>query len=48
MKAKFSGGEVYQRRQMILCRLADRVDKYDKENGNSIIGVVIEALEFLL
>ena len=30
------------------CRLADRVDKYTKENGNTVTGVVIEALDTLL
>jgi hypothetical protein len=30
------------------CRLAERVDKYAKGNGNSMTGVVIEALDFLL
>jgi len=30
------------------CRLAERVDKYAKENGNTVTGVVIEALEALL
>ena len=30
------------------CRLAERVNKYAKENGNSMTGVVIEALDFLL
>ena len=29
-------------------RLAERVDKYAKETGNSITGVVIEALDALL
>ena len=29
-------------------RLAERVGKYAKENGNSMTGVVIEALDFLL
>jgi hypothetical protein len=27
------------------CQLAERVAKYAKENGNSITGVVIEALD---
>ena len=30
------------------CQLAERVDKYAKENGNSITGVVIEALDTFL
>ena len=30
------------------CRLADRVDKYAKENGNTVTGVVIEALDTFL
>lgn len=30
------------------CRLAERVEKYAKENGNSMTGVVIEALDLLL
>ena len=30
------------------CRLAERVDKYAKENGNTVTGVVIEALDTLL
>ena len=30
------------------CRLAERVDKYAKENGNTVTGVVIEALDALL
>ena len=30
------------------CRLAERVDKYAKENGNTVTGVVIEALDVLL
>jgi len=29
-------------------RLAERVEKYAKENGNSMTGVVIEALDLLL
>ncbi len=30
------------------CRLAKRVDKYAKENGNTVTGVVIEALDTFL
>jgi predicted DNA-binding protein len=30
------------------CRLAERVDKYAKENGNTVTGVVIEALDTFL
>ena len=30
------------------CLLAERVDKYAKENGNTVTGVVIEALDALL
>jgi hypothetical protein len=30
------------------CRLAQRVDKYAKENGNTVTGVVIEALDTFL
>ena len=30
------------------CRLAKRVDKYAKENGNNVTGVVIEALDSFL
>jgi predicted DNA-binding protein len=30
------------------CRLAERVDKYARETGNTITGVVIEALDALL
>lgn len=29
-------------------RLAERVDKYAKENGNTVTGVVIEALDALM
>ena len=29
-------------------RLAERVDKYAKEDGNTVTGVVIEALDALL
>jgi hypothetical protein len=32
----------------IPCRLAERVQKYANEHGNSITGVVIEALDALL
>jgi len=32
----------------IPCRLAERAQKYAKENGNTITGVVIEALDALL
>jgi hypothetical protein len=30
------------------CRLAERAEKYAKENGNTITGVVIEALDTFL
>jgi len=30
------------------CRLAERADKYARENGNTITGVVIEALDKFL
>ena len=30
------------------CRLAERIEKYAKETGNSMTGVVIEALDALL
>jgi len=30
------------------CRLAERAEKYAEETGNSITGVVIEALDTLL
>jgi len=30
------------------CRLAKRIEKYANEHGNSITGVVIEALDALL
>ena len=30
------------------CRLAERVDKYAKENGNTVTGIVIEALDTFL
>jgi hypothetical protein len=30
------------------CRLAERVDKYARETGNTVTGVVIEALDALL
>ena len=30
------------------CRLAERVDKYAKDKGNTVTGVVIEALDDLL
>ncbi len=32
----------------IPCRLAERVEKYAKDNGNTITGVIIEALDALL
>ncbi|MCJ8499972.1 hypothetical protein [Desulfatitalea alkaliphila] len=32
----------------IPCRLAERASKYANENGNTITGVVIEALDALL
>jgi hypothetical protein len=32
----------------IPCRLAERAQKYANENGNTITGVVIEALDALL
>ena len=30
------------------CRLVERIEKYANENGNSVTGVVIEALDALL
>jgi len=30
------------------CRLAERAEKYAQENGNTVTGVVIEALDALL
>lgn len=30
------------------CRLAERAEKFAKENGNTVTGVVIEALDTLL
>ena len=30
------------------CRLAERAEKYAKENGNTVTGVVIEALDTFL
>jgi len=30
------------------CRLAERVEKYANENGNTVTGVVIEALDAFL
>lgn len=30
------------------CRLAERVERYAKDNGNTVTGVVIEALDTLL
>lgn len=30
------------------CRLVERVDKYAKENGGTVTGLVIEALDALL
>jgi hypothetical protein len=30
------------------CRLAERAEKYAKENGNTVTGVVIEALDAFL
>ena len=30
------------------CRLVERVEKYAKENGNTVTGVVIEALDSFL
>ena len=30
------------------CRLAERAEKYVKENGNTVTGVVIEALDTFL
>jgi predicted DNA-binding protein len=30
------------------CRLAERADKYARENGNTVTGVVIEALDKFL
>ncbi|MFZ5572218.1 MAG: hypothetical protein ACOZF0_17605 [Thermodesulfobacteriota bacterium] len=32
----------------IPCRLAERVEKYAKDNGNTVTGVIIEALDALL
>ncbi len=32
----------------IPCRMAKRIEKYAKESGNTITGVVIEALDTLL
>jgi hypothetical protein len=30
------------------CRLAERAERYAKDNGNTVTGVVIEALDTLL
>ena len=30
------------------CRLAERAEKYAKENGNTVTGVVIEAMDTFL
>ncbi|MFZ5572190.1 MAG: hypothetical protein ACOZF0_17460 [Thermodesulfobacteriota bacterium] len=32
----------------IPCRLAERVERYAKDSGNTITGVIIEALDALL
>lgn len=32
----------------IPCRLAERAEKYANENGNTVTGVVIEALDIFL
>ncbi len=42
------GGDNEQIVINIPCRLAQRVQRYADENGNTITGVVIEALDALL